>query len=637
MNGAENVNLSAGSLNDGLTGGLSGPMTPSLAHGFAELDVELAGLLARFFSAQGIDTTAPNAAWWCAAAALVSRAQASGHVGLDCVEDADPLPATDLLSPTQPVFAPALAAFVARWSSATRAALDDPVKAAAHASGLLVQDQERLYLRRLWAAEVRVAQSLAVRARGFSPLTPSEAQQADALLQLWFGGPEAASHTDQQQACRQALHMPLTVLTGGPGTGKTYTAARLIALVQALRPAEQGAARVALAAPTGKAAARLRSSMEQAWQALRGSEPGNDFWDAAWRAIQAPRTVHALLAHWRRQAPTRSVLKPLPGQADAAPIDLLLIDEASMMDLELLDEVLLHLPAQARLVLIGDQDQLGSVEAGSVLADICGALHPHPAHSALAHSRRFDGTIGAWARGIRTQEPATLSDVASQAVTNREGLLDLALGPQGWGAFYQAGAQQRTPQGEAELRAWLESLDGFRVLAAIRQGPWGVEALNRDIERGLAERGLLNLTWPWPHGQVLMVTRNDEDTGLRNGDVGVVLAASGANVQFAWLAGQELRRVSVSRLPPVEPAYAMTVHKSQGSEFDRVILVLPDADHPVLSQELLYTGLTRARREVTWCLPDPAVLALAAGRRSGRMGGLMQRLKALMGSAEAPG
>ncbi len=632
MNGAANVNLSA-SFNRSLHSGLSGSMAPSLTQGFANLDVELAGLLARHLSAQGIDATAPNAAWWCAAAALVSRAQASGHVGLACAQGVGPQPAMNLLSPAHPGLAPAFEAFVARWSSATCAALEDPVRAAVHASGLLVQDQQRLYLRRLWAAEVRVAQSLAVRAQGFAPLTRSEAQRADALLQVWFAAPEAASNADQQQACRQALHTPLTVLTGGPGTGKTYTAARLIALVQALRPAAQGFARVALAAPTGKAAARLRSSMEQAWQALRGSEPGHGFWDAAWGAIQAPQTVHALLAHWRREARARSVLKPLPEQTDAAPVDLLLIDEASMMDLELLDELLLHLPAQARFVLIGDQDQLASVEAGSVLADICGALHPHPTHSALTHSRRFDGTISAWARGIQTQDPATLSEMASQGLTDRAGLLDTALGPQGWGAFFQAGAQQPKPQGEAELRAWLDSLDRFRVLAAVRQGPWGMEALNRDIEQGLAERGLLNLAQPWPHGRVLMVTRNDEATGLRNGDVGVVLAGSGSNAQFTWLAGQELRRVSVARLPPVEAAYAMTVHKSQGSEFDRVVLVLPDADHPVLCQELLYTGLTRARRELTWCLPDPAVLALAAGRRSGRMGGLQERLQALVGSA----
>lgn len=606
---------------------IQSPMAPSIDQGFAHLDVELAGLLARHLAAQGLDTTAPNTAWWCAAAAIVSRAQASGHVGLICADDDGAVQALALLTPTQPGLAAALQAFVTRWSAGTPAALADPVKAAVQASGLLVHDQQRLYLRRLWAAEVRVAQSLAARAQGFRSLTDSEGQRADALLQLWFASPDAASTGDQQQACRRALHTPLTVLTGGPGTGKTYTAARLIALIQALRPAEQGCARVALAAPTGKAAARLRGSMEQAWQVLRESEPGTDFWDAAWRAVQAPRTVHALLAHWRRDARAQGVLKALPEPA-AAPVDVLLIDEASMLDLELLDELLRYLPAQAHLVLIGDQDQLASVEAGSVLADICSALHAHPAHSALTRSRRFEGRIGAWARGIQAQDPATLSEIAAHAFTDRAELLDAALGPHGWGGILSAGAQQPVPLSEADLRGWLESLDRFRVLAAVRQGFWGVEALNRDIERGLAQRGLLNPDQPWPHGRVLMVTRNDEDTGLRNGDVGIVLQAAGSQAQFAWLAGQELRRVSVSRLPPTEAGYAITVHKSQGSEFDRVVMVLPEADHPVLCQELLYTGLTRARSELMWCLPNPAVLPPAASRRSGRMGGLMERLKA---------
>ncbi|NBQ90860.1 MAG: exodeoxyribonuclease V subunit alpha [Betaproteobacteria bacterium] len=638
------------------------PLTPTVADGFAHLDVELADLLRRHLAAQGLDTTSSACQWWCAAAALTSRACSSGHSGLELGQGSS-APWIDLLSPAAPSLAAPLQAYAARFvqqplvmdsSEAQRAVLRG-----VQGSGLLVLDDQRLYLRRLWAAECRVAQALATRSQGFASPAPQVDERAEALLKAWFESPDAASNLDQQEACRRTLRNRLTVLTGGPGSGKTYTAARMLALLQATRPGGTPCLQVALAAPTGKAAARLRQSMEEAWRTLRGRGGLSDaFWNEAWSAIQAPQTVHALLATWRRDA--RSALRWFrPPDADggdiqpahtAAPrIDLLLVDEASMLDLELLDEVLRHLPVQARLVLVGDRDQLASVEAGSVLSDICGALEQQEALSTLQHSRRFQGTIGDWARGIEASDPATLETIQGLAQTDRQALINEAAGPQGWWPFFEALAAQQDavheaaapkstgnptePAMEGSVRTLLTALDRFRVLAAVRQGPWGVESLNQDIERALAARGALNRSEAWPHGRVLMVTRNDESSGLRNGDVGVVLHRAGTEAQFAWIAGHDIRRLGVSRLPPVEPAYAMTVHKSQGSEFDSVVLALPQVDSPVLSRELLYTGLTRARARLTWYLPERHLLTVAAGRSTRRMSGLQPRLRGLLNRA----
>lgn len=625
----------------------SAALLPLPSQGFAHLDVELADLLRRYLADLGMDANAPAVRWWCAALALTSRAHARGHVGLNGSVLQSP-GGLDLLDPADPACSVAFRGFVQRWlqeAAASGLGAGDAsearvVQEAVLSSGLLCWDLQHLYLRRLWAAECRVAQSLADRSRQSTPCGAEQALQVEQLLQNWFGPEADQASADQQHACRQALHAPFLVLSGGPGTGKTYTAARLMALLQAMRPPGTPALRVALAAPTGKAAARLRHSMEQAWAQLHGRGLPDSFWTESWAAVEPPQTVHALLAQWRRRARNGALNRSTPARGHApapgleASVDVLLVDEASMLDIELMDELLMHLPAQARLVLIGDPAQLASVEAGSILADLCGALASHPGHVALRHSRRFDGTIGAWARGLQAQDADVLRDIEAHAQSDRHTLIETAVGPLGWEPFFQALSSRPVATSGQAIAAdvvaqLLKEVDRFRVLAALRQGPWGVEGLNHDIERALAARGHLNRSEAWPHGRVLMITRNDDATGLRNGDVGVVLAPLGSAPRFVWMAGQELRSVGVSRLPPHELAYAMTVHKSQGSEFDRVVLVLPDSDHPVLCRELLYTGLTRAKRDLLWFLPNPSLLGAAASRTTRRMGGLWPRLDAL--------
>lgn len=628
-------------------------LLPLPSEGFAHLDVELADLLRRHLADRGMDTNAPPVRWWCAALALTSRAHARGHVGLNWSALQSP-GGLDLLDPADPSCGVAFRGFVQRWLQeaaacglgAGEASGAREVQEAVISSGLLCWDLQHLYLRRLWAAECRVAQSWAGRSCQSTPCSAEQALQAEELLQAWFGPEADQASADQQHACRQALQSPFLVLSGGPGTGKTYTAARLLALLQAMRPPGTPALRVALAAPTGKAAARLRHSMEQAWAQLRGRGLPDSFWAASWAAVEPPKTVHALLAEWRRRARSGSLSRsthahghaPSPGVEAFG--DVLLVDEASMLDIELMDELLMHLPAQARLVLIGDPAQLASVEAGSILADLCGALASHPCHVALCHSRRFEGTIGAWAQGLQAHDAKVLRDIETHAQSDRQVLIETAVGPLGWEPFFQALRAMHVatsgPAMSADLVGrLLMEIDRFRVLAALRQGPWGVVGLNHDIERALAARGHLNRSETWPHGRVLMITRNDDATGLRNGDVGVVLAPQGSAPRFAWMAGQEPRSVGVSRLPPHELAYAMTVHKSQGSEFDRVVLALPESDHPVLCRELLYTGLTRAKQDLLWFLPNPSLLGAAAGRTTRRMGGMWPRLNALLGPGRA--
>ncbi len=631
-------------------------LQPTIEDGFTHLDLELAALLRRLVGHEGCSSP-EEIAWWCAALSLASRAHGSGHTSLELPRTptdrrlADAISASDA-PPVQraaaTVQAPvdrqqALACFIARWAHEPVA----PMPQAVRATGLMVHEAGRVYLSRLWACEVRVAHELAARARPLGPPPPARAQ---ALLDEWLPTSEESPTADQQQACLQALTARLTVITGGPGTGKTHTAARALALLQALRPEGSPLQRIALAAPTGKAAARLRQALEQAWATLPhdGHPPG--FWAQAWKAIHPPQTVHALLAQWRRDSRATRRSGALPAKrvggrtAPTLQVDTLLVDEASMLDLELLDELLQALAPTTRLILIGDRDQLSSVEAGAVMSDICLALQGHCALAPLRHSRRFQGTIGRWAKGIQAADPAVLGELTAALNTQHSALVNLAAGPRGWQPFASRMKALRAADSVMHVAAdceidaaWVQALqhmDDFRVLAAVRRGPWGVDELNAAIQRALAHGGWLSSEDGWSHGQVRMVTRNDESTGLRNGDVGVIARPQGQGpAQFVWLSGTEIRRIGLARLPPSEPSWVMSVHKSQGSEFSHVALALPDQDSPVLSRELMYTGLTRARHEVSLFGSRPELLTAACRRGAHRMSGLAQRLSDLLGSA----
>jgi exodeoxyribonuclease V alpha subunit len=548
-------------------------------------------------------------------------------------------------------------------------------------------DVPLLYLRRYAGYEQRVGQSLLQRAG--EALAVPEAAAREWLNRFFVTNPEAPNPqahnlTDWQKvACAVALRARLSVITGGPGTGKTYTAARLLALLLALHP-DGSPLRVALAAPTGKAAARLKQSIDDALTRLPvPADAGLDL--GALIARMGPaRTLHSLLG---ARPDTRQFRHHAANPLD---VDVLIVDEASMVHLEMMDALLLALPPTARLVLLGDKDQLASVEAGAVLGDLCqdAAAGRYSAATAqfvhamtgqtlaaefvlpdpapvlaqqtvmLRQSRRFKGAIGQLALAVNRGDVAAARAVLSEklvgasprAPTNGEdaghndtsallslqpntpqAVCALALGTSGKASYadylrlMQTGPTEKDAQSHAQwVRSVLQAFERFRILCAVHQGDWGTQALNAAVQKALADAGLLLIQGEWYNGRPVMVTRNDTQLGVFNGDVGVVLPGTEAKPKVWFLDGEALRSVSVMRLAQVDTAFVMTVHKSQGSEFEHTALVLPPGGAEVLSRELVYTGITRAREQFTLVEAEAGLLEAAINRPSVRASGFSQ-------------
>ena len=451
----------------------------------------------------------------------------------------------------------------------------------------LVWDGRRLYLRRYFEYERRVAADLLARSAAPAALDASD----EARLAERF------ADAGQRAAARIALTHRLALISGGPGTGKTHTLARIIGLLQHSHPG----LRIALAAPTGKAAARMG-------EALRA---------AGVEVAAGARTVHRLLGvraagngfrHHRE--------RPLA-------VDVLVVDEASMIDLALMAHLLDALPAAARLILLGDRDQLAAVEAGAVFADLCDSPRLASCVAPLTTSFRFgaDSGIGRLAERLRAGDAAGAlaqlqvgqGDLDWVAQGDPRALIDAARA--GYRDFRQGVAEGLAPP---ELFA---RFDRFRVLCAHRED---AAALNRGLGGALGGAGMRPAA-----GTPIMVLRNDALLRVFNGDIGLVLADPADGQLKACFPGateNAPRWIALSRLPAWEPAWAMTVHKAQGSEFGEVLLVLPAADSPVATRELVYTGVTRAKRRVT-LRGGAAVLGAATERRAARMSGLCERLR----------
>ena len=624
-------------------------------------------------------------------------------------------------------------------------------------------EQPLLYLRRYWVYEQQVAQAMAERARAL-PHVDTEAARywLDRLFPApTHSGPDAttpsgaanlmgAQFTDahdtrapgpawQKIACALALRSGLTVITGGPGTGKTYTAARLLALLLATS-ANPAQLRVALAAPTGKAAARLRQSIDQSLVSLQRSLGESiDLKNLTDRMGKAS-TVHALLG---MQAGSRQFKHNAQRPLD---VDVLVVDETSMVHLEMMAALMQAMPAHAKLVLLGDKDQLASVEVGSVLGDLCvhaqdnlyspstcdylratcgEVLQPSSRQGGpldqqtvmLRHSHRFGSDIGALAKAVNlgvattaapqdlfaqpspmgayellargtqqahaansqaerpkvslpqtalfkdadgnTAQPNAHAGVgkvyALQAPVKPDAVVRLALqgrpqapacyadylrvmlaGPQADGAVdaptdaptdSTVDTTSKHDAAVAAHSAWvvrvLQAFERFRILCAVHDGDWGDRQLNLQVQRALAAQGLLKPEGEWFAGRPVMVTRNDKSLGVFNGDVGVVLPGVASKALRVWfLEGAQLRSVSVSRLAHVETAFAMTIHKSQGSEFAHAVVVLPDSGGDMLTRELVYTGITRAKEHLTLVEPRAGLLGEAMARQVKRASGL---------------
>lgn len=523
-----------------------------------------------------------------------------------------------------------------------------------------VVDEGRFALARYWRHERRIAD--AVRARTATPLAVDEASARRWIARLFDRRDGDAGPDWQKVACALALRSRFAIVTGGPGTGKTYTAARLLALLLATSP-DPGALRIALAAPTGKAAARLRRSIDDALGSLT-ARLGDELPLAAFVARIGPaRTLHRLLGT------RRGTRRFVHDAADPLDVDAVIVDEASMIHVEMMDALIGALPPHARLVLLGDRDQLASVEAGAVLGELCrdAAAGRYVAETAryveavtdealpaafrdddgpplaqhttmLRRAERYGGAIGRLAEAVRTGRTA---DVRAALATDdpsiawhRDAAADdaVAAGVRGYARFVDALAARPTTLFVEDHAAWvrtvLDAFERFRVLCAVRDGPWGIETLGHAIETRLAATGGLPAAAGWYAGRPVIATRNDYDVGVFNGDVGVALPASSHDGRLrAWFAdGDGVRSVAASRLSEVETAFAMTVHRAQGSEFDGVVLALPADGGRVATRELLYTGVTRARVALTLVTARPDVVDDAVARTTRRSSGLVAML-----------
>ena len=581
------------------------------------------------------------------ATAFASRAVRLGHVCLDLARLVAEGPPHEDGEATPAVALPGLA----EWEDALR----DSALLVTPNAPLVLDGAHRLYLRRYWLHEEALA--AAIGARAAAPVDGiDDARLREGLNRLFGAAKEKPDAALQRVAAFTAVSRRFCVISGGPGTGKTYTVVRILALaIEQALAAGLTPPRIKLMAPTGKAAARLQESVRAGIEDLP-CEP------AVRTAIpEEATTIHRALGA-TRHGPTAFRRH----RGDPLRADLVVVDEASMVDVALMARLFDALPSEARIVLLGDQDQLASVEAGAVLGDICNSGAPRRRSAAFAarvtavtgtlllvgpdaptttgiwddivqltHSYRFAGGIGQLAAAINAGDVDAVWQTLDSAtdVEWRAAGADGGLGAVGERLVLEglSGFRAATNAGER-----LRALEAFRVLCAHRRGPGGVEAVNLQIEQLLAAHDAIRLDGEWYVGRPILVTQNDYQLRLFNGDVGIIAAASDdeptrRHAVFVAPDGSE-RRLSPARLPPHETVFAMSVHKSQGSEFDAVAVLLPPEPSPVVSRELLYTAVTRARRRATIIGPRPVVehavrhaIARASGLRDALWGGTTDR------------
>jgi exodeoxyribonuclease V alpha subunit len=516
---------------------------------------------------------------------------------------------------------------------------------------LILDNKNRLYLYRYWDYEQRL--STAIMARTHQDIDNIDLSALrDGLNRLF---PENGNHPFnwQKVAAVMAAMKRFCVITGGPGTGKTFTMAKILALLLELTPGKM--LHILLAAPTGKAAARIGESIKAAKKTLNCSE----------QVIEAIPSEATTL---------HRMLKTIPGSPyfyynaeNQLHADVVVVDEVSMADLALTAKLFEAVKNDARIILIGDRDQLASVETGFVLADICDQENVQLFSTAFC--QRF--------KDITRQD----MDISQKSLKDRPGLYDHMVALKKSYRFADTGGigqcSLAVNQGkidealyfiknspdqiswkklsrpddisrflpETVIKGYSEYLNTsdpltalalfnrFKILCAVKFGPLGVNEINRLTEETLIKNSLIERphspTFPWYRGRPVLITRNDYSLDLFNGDIGITLPApelksTDLYVYFAGVSGQ-VRRFHPHRLPEHETAYAMTVHKSQGSEFETILFIFPNQDYPVLTRELLYTGVTRARRRIMiW--GTEKIIERAISRRIERTSGLKDAL-----------
>jgi exodeoxyribonuclease V alpha subunit len=539
------------------------------------------------------------------AARLVTRQMAQGHICLDLEEFAG---REVLLAEGQAVSCPGLGHWLDRLGQSG-------VVGGPGEWRPLILAPPLLYLQRYWQYEREVADFILARSR-MAPQAYAAERLEKHLARLF---PQAAAAEGdepdwQREAARKALASRFCVITGGPGTGKTTTVARILALYLQLS-GEDEEGRIFLAAPTGKAAARLQ-------EAIRHAKTRLDCAPELKAAIpETAVTLHRLLGTTRKGSRYHG--------KNLLPARLVVVDEASMVDLPLMAWLMAALPEGCGLILLGDRNQLASVQPGAVLGDICQGLRDGGMTHLLAElhrSYRFAGHsgIGRLSRAVNSGDGA-----AALAVLLDEGCADVRwLDMAGDVSGFQqrivariARHHQRIRQAASPVEA-LQRLGEFAVLSALRRGACGVEAINRLASDLLAPRDALSF-----QGRPIMVSRNHYGLQLYNGDTGLILPDPQADDELRVFFPMEggVRKLLPARLPEHETAFALTVHKSQGSEFDQVVLILPAESSPVLSRELLYTGITRAVKSVEiWGAKNVFVESVSS--RTRRKSGLVRAL-----------
>ena len=466
-----------------------------------------------------------------------------------------------------------------------------------------------LYLDRYWREEEQVcADLLADR-----PDPPAvDVPLLEAGLARVFHRPDSE---EQRRAVRIALSQWITVLTGGPGTGKTTTVAGLLALLT--EQAEHGGRRrprIALAAPTGKAAARLQEAVRVEVENLAAVDR------ARVSGLQAV-TLHRLLGF---RPGTSARFKHHRG--NRLPHDVVVVDETSMVSLTLMARLLEAVRPETRLILVGDPDQLASVEAGAVLADLVDGLGERTdvRIAELVTSHRFGASIGQLAQAVRAGDGERVLALLTAGGEHIE-FVDTEQPAEALRAVLVPHAMRvRAAAGSGDATAALAALEEHRLLCAHREGPSGVRFWNHQVERWLAEATGESFYAPWYLGRPVLVTANDYGLGLYNGDTGVTLLV-GDGLRVAIAGADKVQQFATSRLSDVETMHAMTIHKSQGSQADEVTVLMPPEDSRLLTRELLYTAITRAKRKVR-IVGTAAEVRAALDRRVVRASGLAHRL-----------
>ncbi len=495
---------------------------------------------------------------------------------------------------------------------------------------LILDSNNRLYLGRYYFFQSSLAKNLLNRTR--HPIDDINFDLLKHNLQQLFPNRPDNNPNWQKIAATIALLKRFSVISGGPGTGKTTTVTKILLLLAEQQPSY----RIALAAPTGKAAARLNESIKQAKENI-------EYCTAIKKIIpEEASTIHRLLGVIPNQTEFRH------NQNNQLHLDVLVVDEASMIDLPLMARLTAALPDKARLILLGDKDQLSSVEAGSVLGDICGksmgsesidacltSIDSDPIdfgdHIALLRkSYRFndESGIGQLAQAINQGNTN-----AAIEICNLESYSDIQLhsGPMSQLsnlAKLAAKAYSTYIKTSCPSEALIQ-FNKFRILCAQRDGPSGIKAINIQVENALKKMGLISTGSAHSYaGRPVMITRNDYNLKLYNGDIGITRPDPSSDNQLRVFFSQPdgtIRKIIPSRLPPHETVYAMTIHKSQGSEFDKVFIVLPEVDTPLLTRELIYTAITRAKRTAElYC--SESLLKAAIKRTTERTSGLEDAL-----------